>query len=88
MVHLGIDFDPRKYQPEMLVYYYHTTDIERFHPEMPEWELPRREGRIPDLRPHPCIHRNWHPKGKYAVTIYTIAPDKLNKGSWENRRRN
>jgi prolycopene isomerase len=85
MVHLGIDFDPRKYQPEMLVYYYHTTDIEGSIQKCQNGDY--HEGKDGFLIYIPSLHSpELAPKGHYAVTIYTIAPDKLNKGNWENRR--
>lgn len=85
MVHLGIDFDPWKYQPEMLVYYYHTTDIEGSIQRCQNGDY--HEGKDGFLIYVPSLHSpELAPKGYYAITIYTIAPDKLNKGSWENRR--
>jgi phytoene dehydrogenase-like protein len=85
MVHLGIDFDPRKYQLEMLVYYYHTTDIEESIMRCQNGDY--HEGKDGFLIYIPSLHSpELAPKGYFAVTIYTIAPDKLNKGSWENRR--
>jgi len=85
MIHLGIDFDPRKYQPEMLVYYYHTTDIEGSIRRCQNGEY--HEGKDGFLIYVPSLHSpELAPKGQYALTIYTIAPDKLNNGNWENRR--
>lgn len=86
MVHLGIDFDPRKYQPEMLVYYYHTTDIEGSIQKCQSGDY--HEGKEGFLIYIPSLHSpELAPKGKYALTIYTIAPDRLNRGSWEDRRK-
>ena len=86
MVHLGIDFDPRKYQPEMLVYYYHTTDIEGSILRCQTGDY--HEGKDGFLIYVPSLHSpEMAPGGKFAMTIYTIAPDKLNKGNWETRRK-
>jgi phytoene dehydrogenase-like protein len=85
MVHLGIDFDPRKYQPEMLVYYYHTTDIEGSIQRCQNGDY--HEGKDGFLIYVPSLHSpELAPKGQHSMTIYTIAPDKLNKGDWGSRR--
>lgn len=85
MVHIGIDFDPTPYQPAALCYYYGIYDIEKgvnrcrlgdFH-----------EGKDGFLIYIPSFHSpEMAPKGKNAITIYTIAPDKLNKGNWTERK--
>ncbi len=86
MVHLGIDFDPRQYQPEMLVYYYHTTEIEKAIRLCQDGVY--HEGKDGFLIYVPSKHSpELAPKGCHAVTIYTIAPDKLNKGTWSARRK-
>lgn len=84
MVHLGINFDPTAYQPKALCYYYNTYDV---------------EGAIRDCR-EGCYEGGEHgfliyipsmhspemaPEGKHAVTIYTIAPNKLQRGTWQER---
>jgi phytoene dehydrogenase-like protein len=85
MVHLGIDFDPRLYQPAALCYYYGTYDLEGAVERIRNGIYHGgKEGLliyVPSL-----ISPQLAPSGKYAVTIYTVVPDKLNTGSWEERR--
>lgn len=85
MVHLGIDFDPTPYQPAALCYYYGTYDL---------------EGSIDRLRAGfyhggsegfliyiPSLHSpSLAPPGCHAVTIYTLAPNTLIDGNWQDRR--
>lgn len=86
MVHLGIDLDPRQYQPEMLVYYYHTSDIEKAIRLCQDGIY--HEGKDGFLIYVPSIHSpELAPKGCHAVTIYTIAPDTLKKGTWSSRQK-
>ena len=85
MVHLGIDFDPRPHQSHPLYYYYGTYDIEhavadcrggRYH-----------EGRDGFLVYVPSVHSPaMAPPGCHAVTIYTVAPNRLMDGTWQERR--
>jgi phytoene dehydrogenase-like protein len=85
MVHLGIDTDVVQYQPAALCYYYGTYDIEggvrtcregRYH-----------GGKDGFLIYVPSMHSpELAPERHHAVTIYTIAPNRLSEGSWEERR--
>lgn len=85
MVHLGITFDPRPQQNHPLYYYYGTYNIEgaiadcrsgRYH-----------EGRDGFLIYVASMHSpEMAPPGCHAVTIYTVAPDRLREGSWRERR--
>ncbi len=85
MVHLGIDFDPTPYQGRAVCYYYGTYDIEggvesiqrgRYH-----------EGRDGFLIYIPTLHTpEMAPPGHHALTIYTIAPNVLDEGTWDERR--
>lgn len=84
MVHIGIDFDPTPYQRDALCYYYRTTDIER------EVDLMRNghyhEGKSGFLIYITSKHSpEMAPPGCHAVTVYTVAPDRLNEGTWEQR---
>jgi len=84
-VNIGIDFDPSPYQRKALCYYYGTYDIEggidtcisgRYH-----------EGKDGFLIYIPSMHSpEMAPPGKHAVTVYTIAPHKLNEGDWTQRK--
>jgi all-trans-retinol 13,14-reductase len=85
MVHLGIDFDPTPYQPAALCYYYKTDDLEGAVHRLRTGEY--HEGREGFLIYVPSLHSpGLAPAGKYAVTIYTVAPDTLNAGDWSARR--
>jgi phytoene dehydrogenase-like protein len=84
MVHLGVDTDVGQHQPAALCYYYRSSDIEgsvqacragRYH-----------EGKDGFLIYVPSMHSpELAPPGHHAVTIYTIAPNRLSEGSWEAR---
>lgn len=84
-VHLGINFNPLQSQPNQLCYYYETYDIEE------SIERCRRgiyhKGKDGFLIYIPSIHSpSMAPEGKYAVTIYTICPDRLKEGTWEEMK--
>jgi phytoene dehydrogenase-like protein len=84
MVHLGIDFDPTPYQKEPLFYYYGTYDIEHGVEECRAGRY--HEGRDGFLIYVPSLHSpEMAPPGCHAVTIYTIAPNRLDEGSWAER---
>lgn len=85
MVQLGIDMDPARYQPEALCYYYKTQDLEGAVRRLRSGDY--HEGKDGFL----IYVTSWHspelaPAGKYAVTIYTVAPDTLAEGSWSTRK--
>ncbi len=85
MVHLGIDFNPIPYQPAALCYYYLTTDlaggIDRLRAGI------FHAGREGFLIYVPSLHSpEMAPVGHHAVTIYTIAPDRLAEGDWTEQR--
>lgn len=85
MVQLGIDFDPTPYQPTALCYYYKTDDLEESVHRLRTGDY--HEGREGFLIYVPSLHSpSLAPKGKYAVTIYTVAPDTLAEGNWTTRR--
>ena len=85
MVHLGIDFDPRPFQPQALCYYYNTHDLERAVKRLRTGDY--HEGKEGLLIYVPSLHSpSLAPAGQYAVTIYTVAPDTLAEGDWANRR--
>jgi phytoene dehydrogenase-like protein len=85
MVQLGIDFDPRPYQPAALCYYYKTDDLEGAVQRLRTGDY--HEGREGFLIYVPSLHSpSLAPEGKYAVTIYTVAPDTLSEGTWSSRR--
>jgi all-trans-retinol 13,14-reductase len=85
MVHLGIDFDPTLWQPAALCYYYKTDDLEGSVQRLRTGYY--HEGREGFLIYVPSLHSpSLAPEGKYAVTIYTVAPDTLAEGSWSERK--
>jgi phytoene dehydrogenase-like protein len=84
MVHLGVDMDPRPYQDIALIYYYGTYDIEEGVARTRRGEY--HEGRDGFLIYIPSYHSpSMAPPGQHAITVYTIAPNKL-EGGWEARR--
>jgi phytoene dehydrogenase-like protein len=85
MVQLGVDFDPTSYQPAALCYYYKTDDLEGAVRRLRTGVY--HEGKEGFLIYVPSLHSpSLAPAGKYAVTIYTVAPDTLADGSWSSRR--
>jgi len=84
MVHLGIDFDPRPHQKHPLYYYYGTYDIERGVADCRSGRY--HEGRDGFLIYVPSMHSpEMAPPGCHAVTIYTVAPNRLSEGTWSER---
>ena len=85
MVHLGVDFDPSPYLHGPVTYFYGTYDIEGGVTEMEEGVY--HEGEKGFVVHVPSLHSpEMAPEGHHAVTIYTIAPDRLKEGSWQARR--
>jgi phytoene dehydrogenase-like protein len=85
MVQLGIDFDPTPYQPAALCYYYKTQDLEAAVKRLRTGDY--HEGKEGFLIYIPSLHSpSLAPYGKYAVTVYTVAPDTLAKGTWSSRK--
>jgi phytoene dehydrogenase-like protein len=85
MVQLGIDLDPTQYQPAALCYYYKTDDLEGAVKRLRSGDY--HQGREGFLIYVPSLHSPaLAPAGKYAVTIYTVAPDTLAEGTWSSRR--
>jgi all-trans-retinol 13,14-reductase len=85
MVQLGIDFDPTPFQPAALCYYYKTQDLESSVHRLRTGDY--HEGKEGFLIYVPSLHSpSLAPDGKYAVTIYTVAPDTLAEGTWSERK--
>jgi len=85
MVHLGIDFDPSPYVHGVCTYFYGTYDIEGGVDEAKAGIY--HEGEKGFVVHIPSLHTpEMAPKGCHAVTIYTICPDTLSEGSWEERK--
>lgn len=85
MVHLGVDFDPLAYQKAALCYYYKTYDIEGSVKKLRDGIY--HEGHDGFLIYVPsAVSPGMAPPGCHAMTIYTICPDTLRDGSWEEKR--
>jgi phytoene dehydrogenase-like protein len=85
MVHLGIDFDPTPDQPAALCYYYGTHDLEGSIEALRQGHY--HEGKEGFLIYVPSMHSpSLAPSGCQAVTIYTLAPNNLLEGNWQDRR--
>jgi all-trans-retinol 13,14-reductase len=83
MVQLGIDFDPTPYQRAALCYYIGDYDIEHGVKRCKNGDY--HEGEDGFLIYIPSMHTpEMAPDGRHAVTIYTIAPNKINQGSWSD----
>jgi len=84
MVHLGVDMDPSPYQDVALNYYYGTYDVEEGVARTRRAEY--HEGKDGFLIYIPSFHSpSMAPPGQHAITVYTIAPNKL-EGGWQARR--
>ncbi len=84
MVHLGVDMDPSPYQGAALNYYYGTYDVEEGVARTRRADY--HEGKDGFLIYIPSFHSpEMAPPGHHAITVYTIAPNKL-EGGWEARR--
>ncbi len=85
MIHLGVDYDPSDVLHTVCTYFYGSYDI--------EGEVKRaqagiyHEGKAGFVVHFPSLRSpNMAPKGKHALTIYTICPDKLAEGDWESQK--
>ena len=84
MVHLGVDMDPSPYQDVALNYYYGTYDVEGGVARTRHSDY--HEGKDGFLIYIPSFHSpSMAPEGQHAITVYTIAPNKL-EGGWQARR--
>ncbi len=85
MVHLGVNFDPCTFQKSALCYYYGTHDVEQAVQDCRNGTY--HEGKEGFLIYVPSHHSPaMAPEGMHAVTVYTIAPNTLNGGNWNDRR--
>jgi all-trans-retinol 13,14-reductase len=85
MVHLGIDFDPTPHRRVATTYYYGTYDIERGVEEIQRGRY--HEGRDGFVLYVPSRHSpEMAPPGHHALTLYTVAPNVLDTGTWNERR--
>ncbi|MBN1265158.1 MAG: NAD(P)/FAD-dependent oxidoreductase [Anaerolineales bacterium] len=85
MVHLGIDMDPTPFVHGPVTYYYGTYDLENAIKDAQNGEY--HEGRDGFVVHVPTLHSpEMAPEGRHTLTVYTICPDTLNEGTWEERR--
>lgn len=85
MVHLGLDYDPAVHLPGAVAYYYGTYDIESGIAEAHTGIY--HEGEKGFVVHHPTRHSpEMAPAGMHGMTIYTICPDRLKEGNWEDKK--
>ena len=84
MVHLGINVDPSEYQKDALCYYYGTYDITGSVKRCRDGIFNEADDGY--LIYIPSAHsKDMAPPGQHAVTLYTIAPNVLKDGTWEDK---
>ena len=85
MVHLGVDFDPSPYVHGVCTYYYSSYDLDEAIDEAHAGLYHQGErGFVVHI---PSLHSpSMAPYGCHAVTIYTISPDRLAEGDWEENK--
>jgi phytoene dehydrogenase-like protein len=86
MLHLGVDYDPSPVLRSACTYFYGSYDIEG------EVERARKglyhEGEAGFVVHWPTLRSpEMAPRGKHALTIYTICPDRLAAGDWEKDKK-
>lgn len=85
MLHLGVDYDPFDYLRCPLIYCYGMYDLEKATEKLRNGIY--HEGDDGYLIFVPSAHaEEFAPKGHHAITIYTVAPDKLKYGNWEDKK--
>jgi len=85
MVHLGVDFDPSPHVHGVCTYYYGTYDIEGGVDEAQAGIY--HEGEKGLVVHIPTLHTpEMAPDGFHALTIYTICPDTLADGTWQEKK--
>lgn len=82
MVHLGLDFDPSDHLHGVVTYFYGTYDIEGALAASRAGVY--HEGKDGFVVHVPSLHSPFMaPEGHHVMTIYTVCPDTLKEGSWE-----
>ena len=82
MLHLGVDFDPMQYMRSALYYCYGMYDLHGATEKLRTGVY--HGGDDGYLLFVPSYHApEFAPEGKHCLTIYTVAPDTLKEGSWE-----
>ena len=85
MVHLGVDYDPSPYQEQSLCYYYGSYDLPGavkklrtgiYHGGADGYLIYFPDRHAPEFAPEGC----------HCVTIYTVCPDTLKEGTWQEKK--
>ena len=85
MLHLGVDFDPMQYMRSALCYCYGMYDLQAATEKLRTGVY--HGGDDGYLLYVPSFHApEFAPEGKHCLTIYTVAPDTLREGSWEEKK--
>lgn len=83
MVHLGVDYDPMEYLRSPLTYCYGMYDLSAATEKLRNHIY--HGGDDGYLIYVPSHHApDFAPEGKHCVTLYTVCPDTLSEGSWED----
>ena len=83
MVHLGVDYDPMEYLRSPLTYCYGMYDLSAATDKLRGHVY--HGGDDGYLIYVPSHHApDFAPDGKHCVTLYTVCPDTLSEGSWED----
>ena len=86
MLQLGLDIDPSQSLPSAVNYYYRTYDISGAVEKLGKGVY--HEGQDGYLICHPTLlSPQSAPEGKYAVTIYTVAPDTPADFTWAEAKK-
>lgn len=85
MLHLGVDVDPSPWLHGVCTYFYGTYEVEGEIRRAKAGEY--HEGAAGFVIHAPSLHSpEMAPPGCHALTIYTIAPDRLKDGDWDSRK--
>ena len=85
MLHLGVDIDPMQYMRSALSYCYGMYDLHQATVKLRTGVY--HEGYDGYLLFVPSHHApEFAPEGKHCLTIYTVAPDTLADGNWEDKK--
>jgi len=83
MVHLGVDYDPMHYLRSPLTYCYGMYDLSAATAKLRSHIY--HGGHDGYLIYVPSHHApDFAPEGKHCITIYTVCPDTLAEGAWED----
>jgi phytoene dehydrogenase-like protein len=85
MIQLGVDYDPRPHCHGSCTYFYGNYDLDEAIGKIRQGHF--HEGRDGYVIHLPTNHTpSMAPEGHHALTVYTIAPDKLKDGSWKDHK--